>query len=91
MNMNITMNNNHEINEQELQSINGGTSFFIVDPIDTKVFYIYLHKNCGGQIENVNTLHKMCRCKKCGEEHYSIFSFDCSEFTVRLRRDESEM
>lgn len=32
--MNITMNNNHEINEQELQSINAGAPVFISEPID---------------------------------------------------------
>lgn len=87
--MNISVNNCHKIEEQELQSVNGGAPLFIIDPVDTKVSYIYIHKNCGGKIENVNKPFKMCRCNKCGEEHYSCFSFDCNEFEVRLLRREA--
>ena len=87
--MNISYNNYHEINEQELQAVNGGAVLIVVEPEAPGGRYIYIHKTCGGVIENVNNPFKMCRCKKCGEEHYSCFSFDYHEYEKRLRRPES--
>lgn len=85
--MNINNINNkqiHEISEQELQFVNGGCPFFIVEPEAPGSRYTYIHNNCGGKIENVGNLIKMCRCRKCGEEHYTCFSFDYSEFERKI-------
>lgn len=79
MNMNMNNKRNHEINEQELQSIYGGGYFFFIEPEAPGPRYTYIHKTCGGKIENVNNPFKNCRCSKCGEVHYTCFSFDYDE------------
>lgn len=77
--MNINMNQMNKINEQELQSVTGGCPWFIVEPEAPGPRYTYIHSTCGGKIENVGNLIKNCRCTKCGEEHYTCFSFDYTE------------
>ena len=77
--MKNNINRNHEIDEQELQSVNGGCPVFIVEPEAPGPRYTYFHKKCGGKIENVGNLFKKCRCTKCGEVHYTCFSFDYIE------------
>ena len=85
MSMNISMNRKYEMNEEELQSINGGCPVFIVEPEAPGPRYVYIHKTCGGYIENVNNPIRNCRCTKCGEEHYTCFSFDYEEIERKGR------
>ena len=77
--MSIRMNRKHEINEQGLRSVSGGCPWFIVEPEAPGERYIYIHNTCHGKIENVGNPFKNCRCSKCGEEHYTCFSFDYTE------------
>lgn len=87
--MNINMNQNYRINEQELQSITGGCPLIIVEPEAPGPRYTYIHNNCRGKIENVGNLIKMCRCSKCGEEHYTCFSFNYTEIERKIAVKES--
>ena len=83
--MSTSIHLNRELSDRELQSVNGGGYVFIVEPEAPGGRYVYIHNTCGGKIENVNNPFKCCRCSKCGEEHYTCFSFDYTEIEKRIQ------
>lgn len=87
--MNTIMNRKQALNDQELLSVSGGYPLIIVEPEAPGERYTYIHNTCGGKIENVGNLIKNCRCSKCGEEHYTCFSFDYTEIERKAPIPES--
>ena len=69
--LNKAIRSGKELKDNEANKIIGGAAL----GAGTYAYTVYIHDNCGGEIENVRIFWASCECSKCHETHYWLSDF----------------